>query len=242
MNEIGNVLAKRLGLIGQLDREDREALASVRGKIRSVAGRQDVLKHGDHPTESVVVLTGLLYRYKITPDGRRQIHSFYLANETPSLEAIPLEIMDNNLAPVVDSTLGFIEHCEIERVIEDRPNLRKLIWRETLVQAAAFREWLTRNSQLPAHAAMAHLFVEMMMRAQALGIARGNSLDLPITQNDLADALGLSPVHVNRTLAALRGLGVEFRNGVLTIENLPELEELAGFDPTYLHLHGEASS
>lgn len=122
--------------------------------------------------------------------------------------------------------------------MDESPRVRTLIWRETLVQGAVVREWLTRNSQMLAHAQMAHLFCEIMTRARPAGLNRGTACDLPISQEDLADALGMTPVHVNRTLQVLRSTGsVDFRGGVLTVPDLDELMEAADFDPSYLHLH-----
>jgi CRP-like cAMP-binding protein len=121
--------------------------------------------------------------------------------------------------------------------MRERPNVLSLIWRETLVQAAVFREWLIRNSQLPAHAAMAHLFCEMVTRSQAAGLCDGYSCDMPVTQEMLGAALGLTAVHINRTLQMLRELGlVDYRSGRLLIRDFPRLAEAAQFDPHYLHL------
>jgi CRP-like cAMP-binding protein len=95
-----------------------------------------------------------------------------------------------------------------------------------------------RNSQLLAHGQMAHLFCEILLRAKAAGLAQNNTCDLPVTQEDLADALGMSTVHVNRTLMVLRAAGaVEFRGGKLMVMNWDELVQIAEFDPSYLHLH-----
>jgi CRP-like cAMP-binding protein len=122
--------------------------------------------------------------------------------------------------------------------MEAHPKVLALIWRETLVQGAIFREWLMRNSQKLAHSQMAHFFCEVFTRAKAAGVNRGDACDLPITQEDLADALGMSIVHVNRTLMILRaGELLEFRGGVLTVKDWEKLVQVAEFDPGYLHLN-----
>jgi CRP-like cAMP-binding protein len=121
--------------------------------------------------------------------------------------------------------------------METHPNLNALMWRETLVQASILRAWLMRNSQTQAHERMAHLFCEIMVRARAAGLTQGGTCELPITQEDLADALGMSVVHVNRTLMLLRATGaVEFRGGKLTVMDWEQLVEIAEFDGSYLHL------
>lgn len=117
------------------------------------------------------------------------------------------------------------------------PEARKLLWRQTLVQAAIFRQWLVRNSNLPAPMALAHLFCEMFMRADAVGLVENGNCSLPLTQEYVADALGLTAVHTNRTLQALRETGaVEWRSGQLTVYDWPKLRDVARFDPAYLHL------
>jgi CRP-like cAMP-binding protein len=235
---IGEIFVKHLGLIGELSGEDKAALMSLRGEIRDVRRGEDLLTLGERPTESVCVISGMLHRYKINAEGKRQIHSFYLPGDTPCLETLPIEVMDNSLAATTASRVGVVPHPELFRVMSERPQVLHLLWRETLVQAAVFREWLMRNSQLLAHAQLAHFFCEIMVRARAHGIARDGSCELPITQEDLGDALGMSAVHVNRTLMVLRAGGlVEFQGGVLTVADLERLCEVAEFDPSYLHLH-----
>ena len=111
------------------------------------------------------------------------------------------------------------------------------MWRQTLVQGAIVREWLMRNSNMPAHAAMAHLFCEMFTRSKAAGLVEGDTCDLPVTQEMLSDAVGLTPVHVNRTMMLLRDAGaVEWRGGKLRIIDWEKLSKTADFDPYYLHL------
>ena len=133
--------------------------------------------------------------------------------------------------------MALVTHVDMFALLHAHPNLAALCWRETLVQAAVFREWLARNSKKLAHAQTAHLFCEMITRAKANGLSDGKSMSLPVTQKDLADALGMSVVHVNRTLQTLRSTGeVELKNGILTIGDFATVADLAGFDPAYLHL------
>jgi CRP-like cAMP-binding protein len=240
-NEVGAVFEHHLGLIGELSPEDAATLHTLDYEVKEVARGEDLLRDGDRPSTSVVVFEGLLQRYQISPGGRRQVHSFYIATDTPCLETLHIDYMDNNLGALAPSRVGIVHHAELFRVMEERPRLAALFWRDTLIQAAVFREWLLRNSQMLAHAQVAHFFCEMMVRAKAAGIAQGDSFRLPITQEDLADALGMTSVHVNRTLGMLRNAGmVEFRGGVVRIMQWERLVETAEFDPYYLHLRGGA--
>ena len=235
---IAETVLTRLRLIGPLSPEDEAAVLALPGRLQILKPGEPALREGEHPTVSVVVLSGFMQRFTLTPTGARQIHSFYLPNDTPSFEAVPMERMDNTLAAVTRCEVGVITHKAILELMEDRPAVRKLIWRETLVQAAMVRAWLMRNGQMLAHAKLAHLFCEIMARARAVGLTQGDSFDLPITQEHLADALGMSAVHVNRTLAVLRAGGlVEFQGGRVIVPDPGKLAEVAEFDPSYLHLH-----
>ena len=240
---IGETLAFHLSLIGELPQADRTAIEAIDGEVRKVKRHTDIIRHGDAGTHSVVVLRGLLQRYTAGPDGSRQIHSFYLPTDAPCLETLYIDYMDNNLGALVDSEIGLIPNERLYRLIDERVEARKLIWRETLVQAAVFREWLMRNSNMTAHASMAHFFCEMFVRGQAARLVTDDKLDLPITQEALSYALGMTAVHVNRTLMLLRDTGaVELRSGTLRVYDWEMLSKTAGFDPGYLHLrhHGSA--
>jgi CRP-like cAMP-binding protein len=237
-SEIGAVVVHRLSQIGEIDAEDEAALHTLEGQVRDVARGEDLLVEGEErPTTSVVVVSGLLQRYNMTADGRRQIHSFYIAGDTPCLETLHLDYMDNTLGTAARSRIGIVPHAELHRVMEERPKVRALIWRETLVQAAIFRLWLMRNSQMLAHASLAHFFCEMLVRARSAGLSDGTAMDLPLTQEDIADALGMTSVHVNRTLSLLRTGGLaDFRGGKLKVSDPARLAEVGEFDPRYLHL------
>jgi CRP-like cAMP-binding protein len=235
--EIGEVLVRHLGLIGELSAKDEDALLSVRGEIRDLQRGEDVLTDVERPAHSVVVIDGLLQRYTVGPQGKRQIHSFYIPTDTPSLEAVHIGVMDNNLGALTPSRVGLVPLPELHRLMGLRPNVLSLIWRETLVQAAILRAWLMRNSRLLPDGQMAHLFCETVARAKAAGLTEGDSCDLPVTHEDLADALGMPAVHVNRTLTMLRAARLaEFQSGRLTILNWNQLVDIAEFDSSYLHL------
>jgi CRP-like cAMP-binding protein len=243
MTVIGETLAFHLGLIGELSDEDRAAIVALDGEVRDLARHKDIIRHGDRGTHAVIVLSGLLQRYTIGPEGKRQIHSFYLPTDSPCLETLYIDYMDNNLGAAIDSRVGLIPNEQLYRLIGEREGVRKLIWRETLVQAAVFREWLMRNSNMPAHSKIAHFFCEMFVRANAAGLVTENSFALPITQEMLADAVGLTGVHVNRTLMLLRDAGVvEWRSGRLAVRDWPKLSETGDFDPHYLHLRAMSGS
>jgi CRP-like cAMP-binding protein len=224
--------------IGELPQPDRSAVEALDGRIQQLPRLADCLKQGDHPDEVVLVLSGMLYRYTIGHQGARQVHSFYLPTEAPCLETLYMDYMDNNLGAVVDSRVAFIPHPDLYAVIDEFPEARKLLWRQTLVQGGIFREWLIRNSNQTAQAALAHLLCELYTRAQAARLVENDSMDLPLTQQFVAEALGLTPVHVNRSLQILRESGCfEWERGRrLRMIDFKRLQAIAEFDAGYLHL------
>jgi CRP-like cAMP-binding protein len=234
---VGETLVKHLSRVGELSPEDCEAVQEVKGDVRIVRRHEDIVKAGAAPAFSVLVLRGFLQRYNSRRDGSRQIHSFYIAGDAPSLESLHLETMDSSISAVVHSEIAVISHGEMLVLMEERPAVRALVWRSSLRQSSLYREWLTRNSRLPADAAMAHLFCEMYTRSLAAGLVEQKSCHVPLTQEMLADALGLTGVHVNRTLQQLRETGmVDHKSGRLYVHDALKLADFADFEPSYLHL------
>jgi CRP-like cAMP-binding protein len=234
---IGRALLAHLLSVGDLSLEDRDAVLRVKGEVLTLRRHQDIVKAGEKPAAAVVLLRGFLQRYISRRDGSRQIHAFYIPSDAPSLESVQLDVMDNSLCAIVQSTVGLIPHTELHHLMDGRPHVLRLIWRSSLIQAAMFREWLMRNSRLPAHAAMAHLFCEIYFRSRAAGLVQQDSCEMPVTQEMLADALGLTGVHVNRTLQMLRDTGmVDHKAGRLFVHDFDRLRAYADFDPAYLHI------
>lgn len=233
---IGQALLDHLSRVGELCAEDREAILGVQGDMRVFRRQEDIAKAGAAPGCAVVVVQGFVQRYLARRDGSRQVHGFYIPGDAPSFESLHLDYLDNSLGAVVQSEVAMIPHSEIHGLMHERPNILQLIWRSSLIQSARYREWLMRNSRLSAHASMAHLFCEMYTRSHAAGLVDRGSCHMPLTQEMLADALGLTGVHVNRTLQQLRETGmVDHKSGRLFVHDMRKLATFADFDPFYLH-------
>ena len=234
---VGEALVKHLSRVGELSPQDCEAIQGIKGEVRFVRRQEDIAKAGTAPVFSVLVLKGFLQRYNSRRDGSRQIHSFYIAGDAPSFESLHLDKMDYSLGAVVHSEVAIIPHGELMALMRDRPAVQALVWRSSLRQSSLYREWLTRNSRLPADGAMAHLFCELYARSLVAGLVEQKSCEVPLTQEMLADALGLTGVHVNRTLQQLRETGmVDHKSGRLFVHDARKLADFADFDPSYLHL------
>jgi CRP-like cAMP-binding protein len=157
--------------------------------------------------------------------------------DIPDLQSLHLKVLDNSIATICPSTVGFIQHEDLRRVCDRYPRITAALWRETLVDASIFREWLLNIGRREAYTRMAHLLCEFLARLKAVGLTKDGTFDLPITQVELADAVGTSTVHVNRVLQALRANGlIQTKGTQVNIPDWDKLKEAGDFDPLYLHL------
>jgi len=231
------MLLRKLDSIAELSDRDRQALSALPLRIRSLHADEDVVREGDAPSVSCLLLDGFMHRYKVLPDGKRQILAIHTPGDMPDLQSLFLRHLDHNLAASVPSTAAFIPHEDLRAVMRSSPSIAEALWRDTLIDAAIFRAWIIGLGQRSAHGHLAHVLCEVFTRLRAVGLTQDHACRLPVTQAELGDALGLSTVHVNRTLQALRGEGlITLERGRLTILDWKGLAETAQFDPAYLHL------
>jgi len=230
-------LVRRLESIADLGEPDRQAIVAVPLQIAQLRPDQDVVREGDRPLRSCLVLSGVTCMYKMTGDGKRQILSFQFAGDIPDLQSLHLKVLDNSLGTITPCRVGFVEHEALRDLCERFPRIASALWRATLIDAAIFREWMTNIGRRQAYARMAHLLCEIVVRLHAVGLAEEHGCDLPMTQNELGDATGMSTVHVNRTLQELRGDGlITLKGTALTIQDWDALKEAGDFDSSYLHI------
>jgi CRP-like cAMP-binding protein len=173
---------------------------------------------------------------KTIADGKRQILSIHIPGDLPDLQNLHLATMDHDLVALSNCTLAFIAHTTIKELIRIRPTVGDIFWRDTLVDAAVFREWIVNVGQRAAHNRLAHIIVELRERLRMIGRVTGNAFAMPLTQEQIGEAMGVTSVHTNRILRQLRLDGVlEFHRGMVRILNEHKLQELAQFDARYLH-------
>jgi CRP-like cAMP-binding protein len=229
-------LIRRLESITDLSRQEKDALLRLPLNVREMAPDQDIVREGDRPSECCLILSGMALRYKMTEGGKRQITSFHIAGEVPDLQSLHLRTMDHGLGTLTSCRLAFIAHQALHALFEQHPRLSGVFWRETLIDAAIFREWVVNVGRRQAPARMAHLLCELFLRHKAVGLVTDHAFEFPISQSELADALGLSSVHVNRTLQELRAQRLIGEQGrLLKILDWQGLKQAGEFDPTYLH-------
>jgi CRP-like cAMP-binding protein len=232
-----DIIVRKLKAHSRLHPSDEAGLRTLGVRTRRLEPDEDLIREGDVPEFSALVVEGMVARYHELANGKRQYLSFHLAGDLPDAQTLFFERMDHAVCAVGKAQVALITHEEILALFAQRPPVGFAIWRETLIDAAIFREAITNNSSRPPRTRMAHLFCELYHRARSAGLGKVGSVHLPLHQGQLGDALGMSLVTVNRTLQALRRTGaMEFRNGELTVHDWRRLADTGEFDSSYLHI------
>jgi CRP-like cAMP-binding protein len=227
----------------RLTGEEEADLLGMPMQVESIRADQDIVREGDRPTSSCMILQGYAAMYKVTPTGKRQIVAFHLAGDIPDLQSTQLEVLDTSLGTLTPAKVAFIRHDVINEVCERHFRIARALWRHTLIDAAIFREWVVNVGRREALHALAHVMCEFVVRMRSVGLADDHECELPMTQSELGDALGISTVHVNRTLQELRASGLIRLTGArLTVLDWDGLRDVGEFDPTYLQLNSQAAA
>jgi CRP-like cAMP-binding protein len=230
-------LVQKLSLHIVLDDADRAALLALPHFTRIMENGQYVVREGDVPTHSCLVTSGFALRHKIVGDGGRQIVNIHMAGDMVDLQNSLLAVADHNVQALSRMTATFIPREDIAALAFARPTVGKALWLETLIEGSISREWIGNVGRRDAMMRTAHLLCEFAYRLDAVGIGESCNYELPMTQEQLADTLGLTPVHVNRTLKALDATGVTTRSKrSVKVNDLKKLAEVGDFRSTYLHL------
>jgi CRP-like cAMP-binding protein len=213
---------------------------AVRDGLRHVERGEDLIGEGD-PIDSIrIVLSGWLCRHKMLEDGRRQIVGFALPGDSCDAHAHMLGRIDHSISALTSATYAEVKRAAFEAIAAGERSVAEAFWCETLISSAIQREWIVNLGRRSALERVAHLLCELFERLRIVGQVENNSCDFPLTQMDAADAVGLSGVHVNRTLQELRAAGlIVLRGRTLTINDHRGLRDVALFSPGYLHRHPE---
>lgn len=237
---LANPLTKKLLWHGALADSERAALDVMLERTREFSAGEDLVREGDKPTNSILLLSGFAARYTLVDDGRRQIMAIHVVGDFVDLHSFVLKTMDHSVGALTRCRVALVPHEFLKGVTERLPHLTRLLWLDTLVDAATHREWIVGMGRRSALEQLAHLICELYVRLEVLGQVDGATFELPLTQTDLGDALGLSLVHINRTVRELREADlIKWRGARVTIKDWNKLATLAQFDPTYLHLNRE---
>lgn len=223
----------------RFDQVDRQRLDRLLSYPTKTFARGDIIiEEGKEVRNIHLLLTGLSARAKILSDGRRQIMAFLVPGDLCDVEVFVLRAMDHNIIAMTDTTCVLIPAEVIEGLLTESSNITRALWWGTMVDSGILREWIIDHGRRDARERIAHLFYEMLVRHRIVGETTDDSFAFPITQDDLADATGLTPPHVNKTLQDLRAMGlIEFKNKVLTVLDTQRLRQAAKYEAGYLHLN-----
>jgi len=236
-------LIRKLEHFVRLSPADRAILVRASSeRVRNFRPRIDIAREGDKPRDVHLILTGWACRYKQLEDGRRQIVSFFLPGDICDLNIFILREMDHSIGTITSVTIADLSREFFYEISAGHPRIATAFWWESLVNSAIQREWTMSLGQRTASERMAHLLCEIFLRLRLAGLTREDSCDFPLTQSDLADATGLSKVHVNRTLQELRSAElIVLRGKSLTVPSLERLMNAGLFNANYLHMDHEGS-
>ena len=233
---------KKLRLRCEVSASEEEALRAVLQGPFDHQAEQVIVRRGERLNSSILLLEGLLARYKDLSNGQRQITHIHVPGDFADLHGYTLGYLDHNLITLTPCRIARAPHTGLLAITNRFPHLTRAFWFSTNLDASIHREWEVSLGRRNAIERAAHLLCEIQSRLLVVGAAEGDSFRLPITQNQFAECLGLTGVHVNRVLRELREAGLaDFRGGRVTIHDRPGLEALAEFDPLYLYLDRPAN-
>jgi CRP-like cAMP-binding protein len=236
--EIFESFLKRLRVSTEIDAEDEAAIRSLPIVEKRMDGGERIASLGDRPSACCLLVDGYVLRSKVVSSGHRQILAFHQPGDVPDLQSLFLHVLDHDVTTLSNCAVGFIPHGPLRQLITNRPKVAQALWRDTLTDAAIFREWICNIGQRDATSRVAHVVIELYTRLKAIGRAEGLCFNFPFTQALLADAVGTSVVHMNRVIQELRGQNVlEMERGRISILDEAKLRQIADFDVLYLHLN-----
>ncbi|MDP9163369.1 MAG: Crp/Fnr family transcriptional regulator [Pseudomonadota bacterium] len=217
--------------------EQRAALLGLPMRLVTYEPGKYLVREGSTPLHSCLVLKGLCYRHKLTTDGARQIVSIHVPGDFVDLERALLSTADHNIQALTRVETAVVSTSAIVALIDRHPQLGRAMWIDTLIDGSIFREWIVNIGRRDARERLAHILCEFALRLEGAGVAASDGYEFPMSQEQLADATGLTPVHVNRTLRAMEADGLLTRDKrFVAIPDWGRLRQVAGFSELYLHL------
>jgi CRP-like cAMP-binding protein len=220
-----------------LEKSDEEALLALPHRIKSVEAHHHVVREREQATHSCLMLSGFSIRHKVVAAGARQIVAIHMKGDMVDLQNSMLGTADHSVQMLTKGELALIPREAIQQLALERPRIGMAMWKDTLVDGSIFREWIANVGRRDAQTRLAHLLCEFALRLKVAGLGEQTNYELPMTQEQLSDAVGLTSVHVNRTLKELGRRNLISRtNRSVTIGDWQRLADAGDFDPTYLHL------
>ncbi|MFL6845022.1 MAG: Crp/Fnr family transcriptional regulator [Allosphingosinicella sp.] len=229
-------MIRRLERYTPLEEEDRQALRDLPHTVRTLSANAHVIRDGEPTRQCSLILSGFAYRYKLTGQGGRQIISLHMAGEFLDLQNSLLAVADHSVQALTELVVATMAPGEIEALALTRPAVGRALWIDTLIDASIFREWVVNVGRRDSRARVAHILCEFSLRLEAAGLASNHHYELPMTQEQLADAVGLTSVHVNRVLKQLGEEGLINRDKRrIVIQDWHRMRDAGDFNERYLH-------
>lgn len=220
--------------------EERDILRRIVVREKRFSAGEDLVVEGSRPGQSSLLVDGFAARYKLTAEGTRQITALHVAGDFVDLHAFLLKTMDHGVVALSACRVGLSDHADLKIVTERHPHLTRMLWLDTLVHGSIHRAWIVAMGRRSKASHLAHILCELYVRLGVVRRTNSWSFHLPLSQSEMADVLGLSLVHMNRVIQALRREGlISWNNQTITILDWERLKEVAEFDPTYLSLSAE---
>ncbi|MEQ1954432.1 Crp/Fnr family transcriptional regulator [Mesorhizobium sp. CN2-181] len=233
---MSNRFVGKLSNFGPLSANEQSTLISATSNARKVAPRKDLIREGDRPGPVFVILEGWACRYKILPNGSRQILAYLMPGDCCDLHVGLLAEMDHSIQTITAAVVATIDRLEMDAIMDRHKGVAKAMYIAQLVDEGTMRAWITSMGRRSSIERVAHLMCELYLRARNIGLDFEPYLALPLSQLMLADSLGMTPVHLNRVLKELRHEGaMDLQRGHLLITDPGKLVQIAGFDANYLH-------
>lgn len=231
-------MTRKLALWGVLDADDRAALLALPYTLRTMEPEEIIVQEGQKATHSCLLRSGFTYRQTILANGGRQILAINMPGDMVDLQNSLLHVADHSVVALTRCAVAFIPREAVLELAFDRPAVGKAMWFDTLVDASMFRAWIANIGRRTARERIAHIICEFAIRLEAAGLGRQNHYELPMSQERLADCVGLTPVHTNRMLRDLEHDGlIDRAQRSIRIVDWPRLTATADFDPAYLHMN-----
>jgi len=233
-----NPLIRKLDRFAKLSDDERRLLDGVCREVKAFDRHQDIISEGDRPENVHLLLEGWASRYKLLSNGERPIMAFLIPGDLCDMHVSLLNQMDHSISTLSPCKVAFIPFKTMAGLLENQ-RLARALWWATLVDEAILREWLVTVGHRSAERRLAHLICEMLLRSRAVGLTDDDSFELPLTQEELGATMGLSTVHINRTMQELRGQGLISSKGRrMTVLDPERLMALSEFNANYLHQDG----
>lgn len=235
-NDALTQLLYKMERLAYMDQSDRDAIRSLPIQLKSAPADHLLVQEGDVATVCCVLLAGYACRYKLTSSGGRQIVSFHMPGDILDLQHLLLSRADHSVQTITEATIAWVPAADLKRLAQERPAIAEALWRDSLIDASIFREWVLNVGRRDAKSRIAHMLCEFAARREAAGLGSAECFELPMTQEEIADATGLTTVHVNRMLHDLGREGVIVREKrKVVISDWQRMRQIADFDPAYLH-------